>query len=133
MEKRSKQPTAKGSAQMFAGDVWLDPVAQGKPPSGLNVMAVHFSPGSRTAWHSHEAGQTLCVTEGRGWIQSRGQERADLHPGDIFYTPDGEEHWHGAASDHFMTHLSITEGVPHCGAHVTDDECRASDKVEGEP
>ncbi|MGO9782264.1 MAG: hypothetical protein ACLPKE_31510 [Streptosporangiaceae bacterium] len=36
--------------------------------------------------------------------------------------PDGEEHWHGARPDHFMTHLSITEGAPHWGPHVTDAE-----------
>jgi quercetin dioxygenase-like cupin family protein len=36
--------------------------------------------------------------------------------------PDGEEHWHGARPDHFMTHLSITEGTPHWGSHITDTE-----------
>ena len=34
----------------------------------------------------------------------------------------GEEHWHGASPGHFMTHLSITEGGPHWGPHVTDAE-----------
>jgi hypothetical protein len=29
---------------------------------------------------------------------------------------------HGAAPDRFMTHLSITEGDPHWGDHVTDAE-----------
>jgi quercetin dioxygenase-like cupin family protein len=40
----------------------------------------------------------------------------------VIYTPDGEEHWHGATSDDFMTHLSITEGNPALGDHVTNDE-----------
>jgi hypothetical protein len=30
--------------------------------------------------------------------------------------------WHGATPDHFMTHLSITEGDAEWGAHVTDTE-----------
>jgi hypothetical protein len=38
------------------------------------------------------------------------------------WTPDGEEHWHGAAPDHFMTHLSLTVGAPTWGDHVTDAE-----------
>jgi len=30
----------------------------------------------------------------------------------IVYTPADEWQWHGAAPNHFMTHLSITEAVP---------------------
>jgi hypothetical protein len=43
-------------------------------------------------------------------------------------TPPGEWHWHGAAPDHYMIHLSITEAPgderPEAdwGEHVTDDE-----------
>ena len=50
-------------------------------------------------------------------------------PGDVIYTPADEWHWHRAAPDHFMTHLSITETVPgderpetDWGKHVTNDE-----------
>ena len=28
------------------------------------------------------------------------------------HAPAAEEHWHGAASDRFMTHISMTENVP---------------------
>ena len=86
-------------------------------PSQLNVAAVHFTPGARSAWHSHEGGQTLYVTEGHGLVQARGQEIVELSPGDVIFAPDGEEHWHGAGPDHFMTHLSITEG-PRTGDHT---------------
>ena len=122
MEHRPKQPTSKGPAEWFTGEVWVDPIAQGEPPSKLSVSAVHFTPGARTAWHSHEGGQTLYVTEGRGLVQSRYEQVVEIRPGEVVYTPDGEEHWHGAAPDHFMTHLSITEGAPHWGAHVSDTE-----------
>jgi quercetin dioxygenase-like cupin family protein len=27
----------------------------------------------------------------------------------VIWTPPGEEHWHGAAPDHFMTHLALWE------------------------
>ena len=102
------------------------PIAQGEPPSQLNIGSVHFSPGARTAWHSHEGGQTLYVSEGRGLVQSRDGNTIEIRSGDVVYTPDGEEHWHGATPDHFLTHLSITEGPPHWGDHVTDAEYQAS-------
>ena len=66
MEVQPKQPTVKGPTEWFTGDVWIDAIARGRDPSHLNVGAVHFSPGARTAWHSHDGGQTLYVTEGRG-------------------------------------------------------------------
>ena len=122
MKVQPKQPTAKGPAEWFTGDVYIDSIARGKEPSHLNVGAVHFSPGARTAWHSHHGGQTLYVTEGKGQVQSRGEHIVQIASGDVIYTPDGEEHWHGAAPDHFMTHLSMTEGDATWGAHVTDDE-----------
>jgi quercetin dioxygenase-like cupin family protein len=125
-----KPPTAKGPANMFTGDVFLDAIVQGKEPSRVRVNAVRFTPGARTAWHSHAVGQTLYVTEGRGRIQARGGSISEIRPGDIISTPSGEWHWHGAAPDHYMTHLSITEGVApdddrpesDWGEHVTDDE-----------
>ncbi len=127
MEIPQKPATAKGPAETFTGEVWVDPITRGLPPSGLSVAAVHFSPGARTAWHSHDGGQTLYVTEGRGLVQARGQEVAELRPGDVVYAPDGEEHWHGASPEHLMTHLSITEGAPHWGPHVTDAEYHAEE------
>jgi quercetin dioxygenase-like cupin family protein len=126
MEQRPKQPTGKGPAERFTGEVWIDPITQGEPPSKLNIAAVHFTPGARTAWHSHEGGQTLYVTEGRGLVQSHGGQTVQIAAGDVIYTPGGEEHWHGATPEHFMTHLSITEGAPRWGAHVSDAEYQAS-------
>jgi quercetin dioxygenase-like cupin family protein len=125
-----KPPTAKGPASWFTGDVFLDVIVKGEEPSRVRVNAVRFTPAARTAWHSHAVGQTLYVTEGRGRIQARGGSISEIRPGDVISTPSGEWHWHGAAPDHYMTHLSITEGVApdderaesSWGDHVTDDE-----------
>jgi quercetin dioxygenase-like cupin family protein len=125
-----KPPTAKGPAEWFTGDVFLDAVVRGEEPSRVRVNAVRFTPSARTAWHSHAVGQTLYVTEGRGLMQARGGEVSEIRAGDIITTPSGEVHWHGAAPEHYMTHLSITEGVgpgdsrpeTDWGEHVTDDE-----------
>jgi hypothetical protein len=43
-------------------------------------------------------------------------------PGDVVRVPGGEWHWHGAAPDHFMTHLSMAEGEAEWGEHVTESE-----------
>jgi quercetin dioxygenase-like cupin family protein len=95
---------------MFSGDVWLDVIARGEEPSRIRVNNVRFAPCARTNWHRHSLGQTLCVTEGIGYVQSRGGERIVMRPGDVVYTPPGEWHWHGASPDHFMTHLAMWEG-----------------------
>ncbi len=97
-------------------------------PSRVRVNAVHFTPSARTAWHSHGMGQTLYVTEGRGFVQSRGGEVVAIAPGDVVNTPADEWHRHGAQPDHFMTHLSVTEAAgderPETvwGDHVSDAE-----------
>ena len=74
MEIVPKQPSAKGPAEMFTGDVWIDAIARGEEPSRVRVSAVRFAPGARTAWHSHAVGQTLYVTDGTGLVQARGGE-----------------------------------------------------------
>jgi quercetin dioxygenase-like cupin family protein len=121
-----KPPSLKGPADWFTGDVYIDLIARGEPPSRIQVAAVHFTPGARSAWHSHGLGQTLYVTEGVGRVQTRGDEMVELRSGAIVHTPSGEEHWHGAAPDHFMTHLSMTENNPDhsdvWGSKVTDAE-----------
>jgi quercetin dioxygenase-like cupin family protein len=129
VEIMPKQPTAKGPPELFTGDVWIDGIARGEEPSRIRVSAVRFTPSARTAWHSHAVGQTLYVTEGRGVVKSRHGDIIEIRAGDIIHTPAGEWHWHGAAPDHFMTHLSITEGTlgderPEAdwGEHVTDNE-----------
>ena len=131
MEIKPKPPTAKGPAENFTGDVWVDTIVRGEEPSRIRVNTVRFSPGAHTAWHSHALGQTLYVMEGAGLVQSRGSDVARIRAGDVVYTDASEEHWHGATPTDFMTHLSITEGVgdspkpeTNWGGHVSDAEYR---------
>jgi quercetin dioxygenase-like cupin family protein len=122
MEITPRPATVKGPAEWFTGDVWIDSVVRPHDDVTLNVGAVHFTPGARTAWHTHDGGQTLYVTEGEGRVQSRGDAAVTIRPGDVVQTPSGEWHWHGAAPEHFMTHLSMTHGAATWGDHVTDAE-----------
>lgn len=134
MDIVTRQPTAKGPAEWFTGDVYFDVLVKGGGPSRVRMNSVHFTPGARTAWHRHAVGQTLHVTEGVGLVQARGGEIVEIRPGDTVSTPPGEWHWHGAAPDHFMTHLALWEapapeaGVPETewGDLVTDEEYRRS-------
>ncbi len=125
MKLQPTKPTAKGPAEWFTGDVWIDAVAQGQGPSPMTVGSVHFTPGARTAWHRHGTGQTLYVTEGEGRAQTRGEPVVAIRPGDVVVISADESHWHGAAPDHFLTHLGITEGETEWGEHVTDAEYQA--------
>ena len=135
VEIQGKRATVKGGSENFTGDVWLDAVAQGAEPSRLRVNHVHFAPGARTAWHSHPVGQTLYVTDGRGRVQARGGDVAEISTGQVIYTPPSEWHWHGATPDHFMAHLSLVEADEHgtsatWGAHVTDEEYGAAPRSD---
>ena len=124
---RSATETVKGPAEWFTGDVYLDVVAVPAPPARAAAANVHFTPGARTAWHTHPFGQTIFVTEGLGLCQRRGSLVEEIRPGDRVWFEPGEEHWHGAAPDRFMVHVAIQEvdeaGNPaDWGEHVTDAE-----------
>jgi len=131
MEHIPTRPTTKGPADWFTGDVYVDPIATGRGATPMSVGAVHFTPCAHTAWHRHSIGQTLYVTEGVGYVQSRGGPLITIRPGDVIRVAGGEEHWHGAAPDHFMTHLAITEGDTEWGAHLTDAEYPPTTPDEG--
>ena len=107
---RSSIDTAKGPADWFTGDVYIDSVAAAPPPSRLTANLVHFMPGARTHWHRHPLSQTVFVTEGVGLCQRRGGPVEIIRPGDRVLFEADEEHWHGAAPNRLMVHLAINEG-----------------------
>ena len=127
--------TAKGPGDWFTGAVYIDPVAAPSGSSRLSASSVHFTPGARTAWHTHPNGQTIYVTEGVGFAQRRGGSIEVIRPGDRVFFEPGEHHWHGAAPRRFMTHLAMLEvgddGNPATwGDHVTDEEYGAAPQIE---
>jgi quercetin dioxygenase-like cupin family protein len=106
---RSSIDTSQGPADWFTGAVYLDTVAAPSGPSRLSAVAVHFTPGARTAWHTHPNGQTIFVLEGVGRAQRRGGPVEEIRPGDRVFFEPGEEHWHGAAPNRFMLHLAMLQ------------------------
>lgn len=121
-------PTAKAVADKFTGDVWVDGITDGTGPGTAALAMVRFSPGARTAWHRHAKGQTLRVTGGLGVVQSRDGRTMMIRPADTVCTPPGVWHWHGAASESFMTHLalSVAGGSADWAEHVSDNEYLAA-------
>ena len=124
---RNSIETAAGPGDWFTGTVYIDAVATPSDGSRLSASSVHFTPGARTAWHTHPNGQTIWVTEGVGLAQRRGGPVEVIRPGDRVFFEPGEDHWHGAAPNRFMTHLAMLEvgddGTPATwGEHVTDEE-----------
>ena len=124
---RSNLDTAPGPSDWFTGTVYIDAVVTPSEPSRLQAASVHFTPGARTAWHTHPNGQTIYVTEGIGLCQRRDGPIEVIRPGDrVFFEPD-EDHWHGAAPNRFMTHLAMQQvneegSAVTWGEHVTDEE-----------
>src|SRR5256886_6695375 len=124
---RNKIATAAGPSDWFTGTVFIDTVAAPADGSRLSASSVHFTPGARTAWHTHPKGQTIYVTEGVGLAQTRGGPIEVIRPGDRVVFEPGEEHWHGAAPDRFLTHLAMLEvddegNSATWGEHVADEE-----------
>jgi quercetin dioxygenase-like cupin family protein len=134
---RNSTETRPGPSEWFTGAVYVDTIAAPSNGSRVSASSVHFTPGARTAWHTHPNGQTIWVTEGVGLAQGRGGPLEVIRPGDRVFFEPGEDHWHGAAPDRLMTHLAMLqvddEGNPAIwGDHVTDEEYGAApDNTEG--
>jgi quercetin dioxygenase-like cupin family protein len=128
---RNSLATNAGPSDWFTGSVFVDAVAAPSGQSRVSASSVHFTPGARTAWHTHPNGQTIYVLEGVGRAQRRGGPIEEIRPGDRVFFEPGEEHWHGAAPDRFMLHLALLQvddegNTATWGAHVSDEEYNAS-------
>jgi quercetin dioxygenase-like cupin family protein len=128
--------TARGPSDWFTGTVYVDTVAAPSDGSRLSASSVHFTPGARTAWHTHPNGQTIFVLEGVGHCQKRGGPVEVIRPGDRVFFEPGEEHWHGAAATRFMLHLAIVQVDDEGNSatwldHVTDEEYGAAPALDG--
>ena len=125
---RNSNDTVRGPSDWFTGSVYIDPVAA---PSGESRAARQLASTSRreraprgTRIRTARRSGSL---EGIGLCQRRGGPIEVIRPGDRVFFEPGEEHWHGAAPNRFMTHIAMLEvddaGNPATwGDHVTDEE-----------
>jgi quercetin dioxygenase-like cupin family protein len=132
---KSSIETVAGPSDWFTGTVYIDAVAAPSGASQVSASWVHFTPGARTAWHTHPNGQTIFVLEGVGHAQRRGGPIEVIRPGDRVFFEPGEEHWHGAAATRFMAHIAMLQvddegNSATWGDHVSDDEYGAAPALE---
>ena len=107
-------------AQYFIGNSYLADVGGG-------IHNVTFEPGCRNNWHiHHKQVQVLVCVAGRGWYQEWGKEAVELKPGVVIAIPEGVKHWHGAAADSWMQHLTyhkdVQEGASNEWLEPVEDE-----------
>ena len=107
-------------AQYFIGNSYLADVGGG-------IHNVTFEPGCRNNWHiHHKQVQVLVCVAGRGWYQEWGKEAVELKPGVVIAIPEGVKHWHGAAADSWMQHLTyhkdVQEGASNEWLEAVNDE-----------
>jgi quercetin dioxygenase-like cupin family protein len=68
ISRAGSQPSIKGPAEYFTGNVRIDPLFPANDSAPFSGAYVTFEPGARTAWHIHPTGQHLLVTAGVGWV-----------------------------------------------------------------
>ena len=110
-------------AKYFIGNSYLAPLdaEHGGP---VNVT---FEPGCRNNWHiHHKQVQVLICVAGRGWYQEWGKPAIELVPGTVVAIPAEAKHWHGAARDSWMQHLTFHTHIEDGASNewlepVTDD------------
>lgn len=105
------KPSVKGPEDWFTGSVRIDSLFDPNEARRSASVTVTFEPGARTAWHTHPLGQTLIITTGIGWVQKKGEEIVEVHPGDVVWFEPDEKHWHGATSTNGMSHIAIQENL----------------------
>lgn len=97
-----------GAAENFIGTVIVEPLYGANEHLPQTGGLVTFTPGARSAWHTHPAGQILMVTSGTGWVQEDAGEKREIKPGDVIWTPPGVKHWHGATATTSMSHIAVS-------------------------
>ncbi|UOQ69952.1 (R)-mandelonitrile lyase [Hymenobacter volaticus] len=116
----------RGPAAWFTGAVYVHTLVKNDDTFNCASSNVTFTPGARSHWHKHAAGQILMVTEGVGYYQEKGQPIRLLRQGEVIQAQPGVEHWHGASPQQGMTHISLNvnteKGIVDWGRPVTDQE-----------
>jgi quercetin dioxygenase-like cupin family protein len=88
------------------GPVQRKELISAKDTGGFSVLLVSFGPGAKLNFHTHTYEQILYVTEGKGIVATKKEERT-VTPGVVIYIAPGEAHWHGATKDNSFSHIAI--------------------------
>ena len=127
------RPSRRGPEEWFTGEVWLAPIVEAPAPARVRALSVTFTPGARTAWHTHPLGQALFITAGAGFVGRAGGDVERVSAGDTVWFEPGERHWHGAAPDSVMTHTAIQEADSDGSAAEWAEHVSDEDYLSGQP
>ncbi len=98
-------PPTEQQRPIFKGRVLAQPLV-GEEAQVHRLGAISFRDGARTRLHHHDFDQVLLITEGDGIVATDEHEH-HVTSGDVVFVPAGERHWHGAAPNASMTHVSV--------------------------
>ena len=88
------------------GPVHRKELISAKDTGGFSVLLVNFGAGAKLNFHTHTYEQILYVTEGKGIVATK-QEEKTVTPGSVIYIAPGEVHWHGATDNSSFSHIAI--------------------------
>lgn len=130
--RAGSQPSGKGPAENFTGNVTVAPLFPADASAPYSGAYVTFEAGARSAWHTHPAGQRLIVTAGAGRTAEWGGRVREIKAGDVVWCPPGVKHWHGASPATAMTHIALTGMVNNKAVEwmekVTDTQYNAGER-----
>ena len=105
------RPVVAGSTRFFTGSAKVEQLFPVTAPSRVSGGIVTFTPGARSAWHTHPLGQVLIITAGTGRVQMEGGPIQVVHAGDVVIIPARVKHCHGAAPESSMSHIAIQDNL----------------------
>jgi 4-carboxymuconolactone decarboxylase len=85
ISRAGSRPVNTPPAQNFTGSVRLEMLHSPAGPERTSAGTVSFSPGARTAWHTHPLGQTLVVISGVGRVQQWGGPIEEIAAGEVVH------------------------------------------------
>ncbi len=97
----------------FSGPVKVTMLFKSTQWRAFGGARVEFAASTRTAWHSHPAGQTLIVTDGEILTGVQGENGKLIaaqiaKKGDAISCPVGIKHFHGATPNAAAAHIALT-------------------------
>ena len=119
----------KGDSKIFSGEVSVKMLFKSDYYRSFGGGEVTFSPRARTAWHTHPAGQTLIVTQGKIYTGTKAGITQIAKVGDVVLCPPDIEHWHGAGLKEKGVHIALTHEKD--GKNVTWLELLSDAEYEG--
>ena len=127
---RNSLDTNQGPSDWFTGDVYLDAVAAPEAPARTARGQRPLHPGRAHPLAHPSVRADDLRHRGHRPLPARRRTGQEIRPGDRVFFEPGENHWHGAAPNRFMTHIAIQEadenGPVTWGDPVSDADYAAS-------